>query len=428
MRVAAAFCAIILVLWAALVPTDPSPRADVRILEYDKNGRPTNVRRFNAENGEKAPGADVLVLPENRYEDGELLVVNPPPRFQGPARRLGFAVIETVQLPQLSLEVFRLRTPDGLSVPQAITLLRRRFPGSVIDANHIYQPQQFIYPSRGQPQQQARYSASDARGLIGWAKATADCGKGVRLGMIDAPVDVRHPALAGQHIRFRSFHKARRKPGPADHGTAIAAMLVGKPSWGGLLPGAELRAGNIFEVNETGQVVGNAVGLLKAINWLAKERVHVINLSVAGADNKVMRIAFKRAQKKNLVMVAAAGNWGSADRPAYPAAYKQVVAVTAFGRQWVVYFKANRGPYIDFAAPGVRVWTAVPGGGRFQSGTSFAVPYITVLMALEIVRRPGRSSSTLRRFLSKHTIDLGVPGRDDIFGWGFVDLRPDCAG
>ncbi len=417
MRVAAAFCAISLVLLAALVPADPSPRADVRILEYDKDGRPTVVRSFRVEDGEKAPGADVLVLPENRYEDGELLVVNPPPRFQGPARRLGFTVIETVQLPQLSLEVFRLRTPEGLSVPQAITLLRRRFPGSVIDANHIYQPQQG-----------ANLATSDARGLIGWAKATADCGKGVRLGMIDAPVDVRHPALAGQRIRFRSFHKAKRKPGPADHGTAIAAMLVGKPSWGGLLPGAELRAGNIFEVNETGQVVGNAVGLLKAINWLAKERVHVINLSVAGADNKVMRIAFKRAQKKNLVMVAAAGNWGSADRPAYPAAYKHVIAVTAFGKQWVIYFKANSGPYIDFAAPGVRVWTAVPGGGRFQSGTSFATPYITILMALEIVRRPGRSSYTLRRFLRKHTIDLGAPGRDDIFGWGFVDLRPDCAG
>ncbi len=417
MRVAAAFCAVSIALYAALAPVGPSPEADVRILEYDKDGRPTRVRRFNAENGEKVPGSDVLVLPENRYEDGELLVVNPPPRFEGPARRLGFAVIETVQLPQLSLEVFRLRTPPGLSVPEAITLLRRRFPGSIIDANHLYEPQQG-----------AQFAASDARGLIGWAKATADCGKGVRLGMIDASVDVGHPALAGQRIRYRSFHKSRRQPGPADHGTAIAAMLIGKPSWGGLLPGAELRAGNIFEVNEAGQVVGNAVGLLKAINWLAKERVHVINLSVAGADNKVMRIAFKRAQKKNLVMVAAAGNWASADRPAYPAAYKHVIAVTAFGKKWVIYFKANRGPYIDFAAPGVRVWTAVPGGGRFQSGTSFATPYIAVLMALEIVRSPGRSPYTLRRFLRKYAVDLGAPGRDDVFGWGFVDMQPDCAG
>ncbi len=57
-----------------------------------------------------------------------------------------------------------------------------------------------------------------------------------------------------------------------------------------------------------------------------------------------------------------------------------------------------------------------------------ATPYVTILMALEIVRRPGRSAYTLRRVLRKHTIDLGAPGRDDIFGWGFVDLRPDCAG
>ncbi len=51
MRVAAAFCAISLALGAALVPADPSPRADVRILEYDKDGRPRVVGRFTAENG-----------------------------------------------------------------------------------------------------------------------------------------------------------------------------------------------------------------------------------------------------------------------------------------------------------------------------------------------------------------------------------------
>jgi subtilisin family serine protease len=150
-------------------------------------------------------------------------------------------------------------------------------------------------------------------------------------------------------------------------------------------------------------------------------------MSVAGGDNKIVRRALDKVKKKRMILVAAAGNWGSADRPAYPAAYKEVVAVTAFGEERRVYSKANRGQYIDFAAPGVQIYTAVSRrGGRVQSDTSFASPYVAVLVALELARDAKKSVDSLRKVLRAKVVDLGDPGKDNVFGWGFVDGPPAC--
>ena len=403
-------------LGVLLDPTGPSLAAESKILEYDAQGRVKGIKRLKNKDDGKKSGSQKF-NPETSFEDGELIVINPPRNFLGTIRLMGFSLIERVRLTELNLEVQRLRIPTGMKVPKARTLLRGRFPGLSIDANHVFDP------SAGNS------NKTVARMAIGWRKATPKCGAGVKLGMIDAGVDLNHPALKGQNIVFRSFHKRGRKPGPNVHGTAVAAMLVGKPEWGGLLPGAKLLAANMFEINESGRKVGNAVALLKGINWMAKEKVHVVNLSVAGADNKVLRRVFKSAQKKGLIMVAAAGNWGSGAKPAFPAAYKDVMAVTAFSQKKLVYSRANTGSYIDFAAPGVRIYTAAPGGGgRFQSGTSFATPYLSALIGLEIAHRGKKKSSALRRMFRKSATDMGAKGKDKVFGWGFVNLQPRCPG
>jgi hypothetical protein len=352
---------------------------------------------------------------EDRYEEGEILVTNPPEGFELGALELGFKVIERIQLRELSLSILRLSIPAKSNVKKARKVLTTKYPGINLDASHHFEAQAL-----------KDYKTKIPRAIIGWEKGTAKCGAGIRIGMIDAPVDMTHPALKGRKIEFKSFHRKDRRPGPADHGTAVAGMLVGIPSWGGLLPGAKLKAANMFEINKAGRVVGNAVALLKAINWMAKEKVHVVNLSVAGANNKVVKKAFDQARKKGLSMVAAAGNGGKSAKPAYPAAYKDVLAVTAFGAKRKIYSNANIGGYIDFAAPGVKIYTAVPGGGRLQSGTSFASPYIAVLVSLQTVRGK-KSAGGLRKILKKSALDLGKPGKDEIFGWGMANMQPNCS-
>lgn len=182
--------------------------------------------------------------------------------------------------------------------------------------------------------------------------------------------DTSHVALNCTKIQRRSFHKEGRKPAAHSHGAAVAALLVGLPankSWGGLLAGADLFAGNIFEEKDS-QVFGNAISMVKGLDWMIGEKVNEINLSIAGASNKVLELSFKMASLSKTVMVAAAGNWGRTDRLGYPVAFDDVVAVTAVGTDRLVYSEANSGAYIDISALGVKIWTAVPGGGTFQSG------------------------------------------------------------
>ena len=375
--------------------------------------------------------------PENSFEDGELVVVDPPANFGEVSSQLGFSVLERLDFADLDMKVLRVRIPRGQNLAAGRRTLLGRFPGLLLDANHQFDASQSRRRrqkvGRAADQLKKRKSAtatgSLAQSAIGWSDIPATCGVGARIGMIDSGVDINHPALVGQNIEFKSFHSRKRRPGPSVHGTAVAAMLIGKPGpkgWGGLVPGAELKAASMFELNKIGKKVGNVIALLKSLNWLAKQKVHVINLSIAGTKYKAVNKAFKIARKKGLVMVAAAGNWGRSDKPAYPAAYSHVVAVTAVGPYQGIYKKANKGNYVEFAAPGVKMWTAIPGGGKHQSGTSFSTPYITALFGLEIAKGAKRDPKTLRSILKTGIKDLGAPGKDKTFGWGFVQKKPNC--
>ena len=361
--------------------------------------------------------------PAPQYEPRELLVANVPDAFRAQSAAMGYRVIESLTLRHLDLQVYRIRLPRGVDVPTGIARLRARFPRLIVDADHRYD-RSVGGAGHGLP-------ASFARTAIGWTNLPDDCGVSVRLGMIDAGIDLGHAALRGAAVGYRTFNRAGREPGPAEHGTAVAALMVGQPAagrgWGGLMPGAALYAANIFEVTEAGNSVATARGLLGAVDWLIGERVHSLNLSIAGPDNEVVRRAIERATRRGLVTVAAAGNWASATRPAYPAAYPDVIAVTAVAADRRIYSHANRGGWIDFAAPGVRLWTAVPGGGRYQSGTSFASPFVAVRVGAEIAAGHSRDPEALRRHLRQGTVDLGQPGHDDVFGWGLITAPPRCA-
>lgn len=389
------------------------------------------------------PGYD----PRNDRAPNELIVLDPPADFAAAIAALGYTIVETRRLEALSMTFVRLRIPNGLTLDDAQRQIETRFPGISIDANHYFIPaqdqsavprfrRQDAAPSPGNERGLASATAdkiieSRARRMIGWKDVPPRCGDGVRIGMIDGAVDTTHPALADQSIAVRDFYDPAFKPGAQDHGTAMAALFVGRPGrdgLGGLLPGAGLRVATIFSITPDGRTVGSASALLRGIDWLVQEKVHVVNIGLTGPDDKNVRKAMTIAQKNDLMVVAAVGNrgWGP-DRPAYPAAYYNVIAVTAVGAYRGIMADANTGPYVAFAAPGEQILTAVPGGGKaYQAGTSFAAAFITALVGMEIFNGAAHDPDTLSEILRRQIEDLGAPGRDDVYGWGFVTRQPGC--
>ena len=106
----------------------------------------------------------------------------------------------------------------------------------------------------------------------------------------------------------------------------------------------------------------------------------------------------------------------------YPAAYPEVVAVTATDERGRAFRLANRGEYVDIAAPGVNVRHAQAGGGyAASSGTSYAVPFVTVAAA-RLLQSDSEPAAILDALYAS-TIDVGAPGRDQIYGYGQLQFQ-----
>ena len=148
---------------------------------------------------------------------------------------------------------------------------------------------------------------------------------------------------------------------------------------------------------------------------------------MTGPPNDLLEETVRRLNARGVVVVAAAGNGGPSAPPAYPAAYGDVVSVTAVDRELRPYRMANRGEYISFSSPGVQIWSAgEAGSGRRRTGTSFAAAHASAIIA-DVVRRGGRADiSKALGALQSTARDLGVPGKDPIFGWGLIQGTPAC--
>jgi len=266
-----------------------------------------------------------------------------------------------------------------------------------------------------------RYGAE----MVG-APAPGACRIAARIGLIDSGV-ANHPTLAAADITRRNFVDRNAATNVA-HGTAIASILVGElPGAGPLAPGAQILSANVF-AQDAGGLRADAHAIIAALDWMAAQRVPVINLSLMGPPNALLEQAIAAAAGRGQVLVAAAGNDGPAAGPAYPAGYPGVIAVAAVDARGRPYGRNNRGAYVYVSAPGVDIWGADARGGQaFWTGTSFAAPFVTATLARDVAQGRARNINDGRARIAANARDLGAPGRDPIFGYGLLQVG-GCSG
>jgi len=278
-----------------------------------------------------------------------------------------------------------------------------------VDLNHLYtagvpDPQSDEQPLAGLAPRELLPPPTDLSGLT------------LRIGIIDSSIDRRHNAFVDASITTQRFVDNQSPPNA--HGTAIASIIASNdPQALGLAPSAQIYAAEVFDHNEQQGEFASTVSLIKALSWLLTQDVSVINISLAGPSNRLLETALSRVREKGVLAIAAAGNGGPMAQPMYPAAYPEVVAVTATDDRGRAFRLANRGEYVDIAAPGVNIRHAQAGGGfAASSGTSYAVPFVTVAAArlLQSTAEPAQMLDAL--YASAR--DIGAPGRDQIYGYG----------
>ncbi|MFM8470864.1 MAG: S8 family serine peptidase [Limisphaerales bacterium] len=142
-----------------------------------------------------------------------------------------------------------------------------------------------------------------------------------------------------------------------------------------------------------------ARGIVEALNAGAS----IINLSLtSGGDSQLLHNVIAKGSERGVLFIAAAGNEPTT-LANYPAAYPEVLAVTARGRDGLASY-ANRGEFVDVAAPGSSV---IYFGGKayLVSGTSASTAFVSGLAA-GMKSSTGASAATVT---SKLKEVLGVP-------------------
>ena len=110
-----------------------------------------------------------------------------------------------------------------------------------------------------------------------------------------------------------------------------------------------------------------------------------------------------------------------------PAEAKGKGRVTIVYQDDAILPEANRGDYVAFAAPGVRIWTPDGQGvGEYRTGTSFAAPFAAAAIAAERMAGALADVDLLRQRLAARAIDLGAPGKDPVFGYGLIQASGTC--
>ncbi len=378
--------------------TDGSTGARLRIPDRQTATPPPNRTRA---------GADVVPAPDRSPEYAVIVGTGQANAAQTALEGAGATLLRTRNLPALGQTILLFAFPGNLTLPQAQGLLP---PGATVDLHHIYRlssgPRVF------------------AAAMIGDdPNRSCQLARSVRVGVLDGAVNPGHPALRGASVSRKSVLSRGERPVSPDHGTAVTA-LIGAPNAAGPLAGfasgAGLYVAEAFS-NDRGPNGARLENIAAGLDWFIGQRVQIVNLSFAGPYNRTFQRLLSLSANKGLIMVAAAGNDKSSGR-VLPASAQETIAVTAVDANAKLYSRANFGNHIEFAAPGVDLYAAKGSGAKYQSGTSFAAPVVTAMLA-RASARGGLSLDRARSYLRRSVRDLGAPGRDPKFGYGLIQSQ-----
>jgi thermitase len=164
--------------------------------------------------------------------------------------------------------------------------------------------------------------------------------------------------------------------------------------------------------------------IASGIVYAADNGAKVINLSLGGYSySSFLENAVNYAWNAGCVLVGAAGNNNSSS-PFYPAAYNNVIGVSATDQSDAKASFSNHGSYISVAAPGVSIYSTYWNGSStyaYMGGTSMAAPHVAGLAALLFSQDGTRSNATVRSLIESSADDLGDAGWDQYYGYGRIN-------
>jgi Subtilase family len=332
------------------------------------------------------------------------------------ARRYDLTLVESQSFALIGQRLYRWRFDGRRSVVKVVRALAGDRIVASVQPNFLYRLEEQTIAG-GTHGDAAQYVLAMLQ--IEQAQQIAT-GKEVPVAVIDSAVDLKHPDLGGIAVKsFDTLGGEKKKPNP--HGTSIAGAIAARGKLLGIAPGAELLAVRAFD-DAAGIAKGTSMAVYEGLQWAADNGARVINMSFSGPPHPMLQRLLAAAYDKGIVLIAAAGNAGPQAEPLYPAAYPDVIAVTAIDSKNQLFKMANRGRHIAVAAPGVDILALAPDDAyQLATGTSIAAAHVSAIAALLLERKPSLKPSDIRSVLISTAKLLGPPRADSDFGAGLVN-------
>jgi subtilisin family serine protease len=191
------------------------------------------------------------------------------------------------------------------------------------------------------------------------------------------------------------------------HGTHVSGIVKS------IFPEVKILALKYYNPKASGQA--NLEATIKALQFAVDHNVDVINYSGGGPEASVAELrVLKEAEKKGILVVAAAGNERSniddKRHAYYPASYglSNIITVGAHDDGLNIIPSSNYGKNsVDIAAPGLRIRSAIPGNGAgYMTGTSQATAFVTGVAALIKSKYPGMKYDQIKNIILSSSLKV----------------------
>jgi hypothetical protein len=215
----------------------------------------------------------------------------------------------------------------------------------------------------------------------------------------------------------------------SNHGTMVAGIIAAKTNnqvgiagvaGGNGSPGVKIVPYRISSVSHIASAIYDA----------CDKGIRVINMSIDCSVCVFLNTAFTYAYNHGVIVVCASGN-DSSSQLSYPAANEYTIAVGSISSGDYRASDSNYGEGLDLVAPGVGIFstsTSADGYYYSDSGTSFAAPYVSGVVALMLsvnsTLTPDNIKSILRNTAKKirpTSYTYNYTGWNEEVGYGLLD-------
>jgi len=247
-------------------------------------------------------------------------------------------------------------------------------------------------------------------------------GDGVKVAIVDTGADIEHPDLRGRIAAADNFvdsdaDRFRRDRHGTEMAGVIAAVANNHEGIVGVAPGVHLFVFKAcWQLRDDADAAScNSFTLARALVAALDAHVQIINLSLTGPDDPLLRDLIHEGLRRGVVFVGAVSSVADGRGLLHQPGVIEVASVETASR-------SGTAPGTALYAPGRDILTLMPGGHYdFATGDSIATAQVTGVVALLLATHHALTASAAYKLLQDSSVAPGTAPGDPANAAGAVD-------